>query len=242
MRGAVSVHRRLPGPEPGNQAVVLGILPVHHGLFRPAALGLEQSLRAHAAGPARRPGSQSPAPEPRHDHPPAFTFPGLRRFRHPRLSGPGPGHAPKRKRGLLAARGPALYPDGLAVPDRGNRARRLVGLYGTGLGRLLGLGPCGKRLDYPLAAGHGRPAYRSARNPARQTASRQHLSYGADHGVGLFRHLPGARRRGQFGALLRRGRRRPRSACICAGGAGSGRCGAPTAARRWPGWKPAKVL
>ena len=103
--------------------------------------------------------------------------------------------------------GPALHAGGVGHAYRGHRARRLVGLHGTRLGRLLGMGPGGKRLPHPVAHRYGGPAHHAHPDAPQQAARRERLPYGAHHRFGVLRHLPCPQRRGAVRACLRFRRR-----------------------------------
>ena len=60
----------------------------------------------------------------------------------------------------MGALGAAMDSDGLDQPHCGDRTRLLVGLLRTWLGRLVVLGPGGKRILHAMAAGYGTPALR----------------------------------------------------------------------------------
>ncbi len=90
--------------------------------------------RAH-----RRRGAEPAAAELLHGHPPADHVPGLRRPDDSvRVRHGGAHHRPPRR--LVAARGAPLDDDLVAVPVGRPRPRHDLGLRGTRLGRLLGLG------------------------------------------------------------------------------------------------------
>ena len=103
--------------------------------------------------------------------------------------------------------GPALHAGGMGHAHRRHRARRLVGLHGTRLGRLLGMGPGGKRLPHPVAHRYGGPAHHAHPDAPQQAARRERLPDGAHHHLGLLRHLPRPQRRGAVRACLRLRRR-----------------------------------
>ena len=118
-----------------------------------------------------------------------------------RLRRGGADHRPARRR--LAALHPPLDAGGLDDPDVRAAAGRVVGLSRAGLGRLLGLGPGRERGAAAVADGDRLPALDDGAGAARHA---QGLESGADHrdlrALDL-RHLRGAQRHHQLGALVR---------------------------------------
>jgi hypothetical protein len=112
-----------------------------------------QSLRAPVPDPARGPRPQPAAAGLWSGHPPADALHGLRRLlgrlrlRHRRADR----RSARRRLGALVA---ALDHGRLGVPDHRHRARLLVGLLRTRLGRLVVLGPGRERVADALAGGH----------------------------------------------------------------------------------------
>ena len=122
---------------------------------------------------ARRAGAEPAAAERLHGHPPAVAVHRLRgdddsvRVRHG-----GPGHrVPGR---LVAARRSALDDGELAVPVARPHARHDLGVRGTGLGRLLGLGPGRERRPAAVVHGHGLPAFGDGAGAPRDAPRLEH--------------------------------------------------------------------
>ena len=181
------LHGDRPGPsqEKSRPDAVGGGGGGHGDHLLPAGQQLRrQPLRRHrrvaggrsagALGSPRRPGTQPPAAILGHGDPSAHTLRGLRRIHHPlRLRHRRPDH-PGTRRGMDPHH-QAVDDGPLAVPGHRNPPGRHVGLRGVGLGRLLGVGPGGKRVPDALVDRDGLP-------PLGHHAGAQGDDEGLEHG------------------------------------------------------------
>ena len=111
------------------------------------------SVRPAVSAGARWSGPQPAAAGPGHGVPPADALHGLRRLLG-RLRLRDRGAARRQARCGLGALVAPVDDAGVVLPDRGHRARQLVGLLRTRLGRLVVLGPGRKCLVHAVAGRH----------------------------------------------------------------------------------------
>ena len=201
---------------------------------------LQPLRRGHRS--TKRAGPQSGAVGRRDAHPSppaAHRLHELQRALRPGHRGPGGGGGPPGGR----LRGPAAALDagGLDGAGGGAAGRGLVGLPRPGLGGLLGLGPGGERGPPALAHRHRLPALGDGAGAA---GDAEGVEPGPGHRqlrAGRLRHLRGAQRGAQLGALLRASPRSARPSwpswpwpwwrpCCCS-------CGACRRCRRRPPWR-----
>ena len=113
------------------------------------------------------------------------------------------GHARRAARSGLGQVDPALDYIRVDVPDHRHRARQLVGVLRTRVGRLVVLGSGGERLVHALARGHRADPlaerHREARHLQELDPAARDLRVLAEPGG----HLPGALGRAGVGAFLR---------------------------------------
>ena len=126
-----------------------------------------ESLRAHPPGACRRPRSESRAAGSGARHSSAASLYGLRRLRRG-LRVRVRRHARRQARPGVGEMDAALDHDGLVLPFGGHRARQLVGLLRTRLGRLLVLGSGGERLVHALAGGNRAHPFAGGHGKARR--------------------------------------------------------------------------